>query len=92
MGVIQLPDELQRVIERQVAEGRATSPAAFLEEAVRRLVDETKSEEDELGQAAAAGEVDLAAGRFVTVATSVDEQRVHDGMMARLRARLSTGN
>ena len=46
MGVIQLPDELQRVIERQVAEGRAASSAAFLEEAVRRLVDETRGEED----------------------------------------------
>ena len=47
MGVVQLPDELQRVIERQVAEGRAASPAAFLEEAVRRLVDEARDEEDE---------------------------------------------
>ena len=92
MSVIQLPDELQRVIERQVAEGRAANPAAFLEEAVRRLVDETLSEENELLQAAEAGSADIAAGRYVTVTTAENEERVHDGMMARLRARLSAGN
>ena len=92
MGMIQLPDELQRVIERQVAEGRAVNPAAFLEEAVRRLVDETMTEEDELFQATEAGSTDIAAGRYVTVTTAEDEERVHDGMMARLRARLSASN
>ena len=89
MGVIQLSDELQRVIERQVAEGRAASPAAFLEEAVRRLVEEAGGEEDELLQAVEAGSADIEAGRYVIVATPADERRVHDGMMARLRARLS---
>ena len=89
MGVIQLPDELQRVIERQVAEGRAASSAAFLEEAVRRLVDETRGEEDELLLAVEAGSADIEAGRYLTVATPEDERRIHDGMMARLRARLS---
>ena len=39
MGAVQLPDELQHVIEREVAEGRASSPAALVEEAVMRLVD-----------------------------------------------------
>ena len=72
MGVVQLPDELQRVIERQVAEGRATSPTAFLEEAVMRLVDETRSEEDELDRAAEAGSADIAAGRYTMVATADD--------------------
>ena len=92
MGVIQLPDELQRVIERQVAEGRAASPAAFLEEAVRRLVDETTGEEDELLQAVEGGSADIEAGRYVTVATPEDQRRAHDGMMARLQARLSADN
>ena len=92
MGVVQLPDELQRVIDRQVAEGRAVSPAAFLEEAVRRLVDETKGEENELLQAVEAGSADIEAGRYVTVATPEDERRVHDGMMARLQGRLSADN
>lgn len=92
MGVIQLPDELQRVIERQVAEGRAANPAAFLEEAVRRLVDETVTEENEIFQAAEAGSADIATGRFVTVATAGDEESIRDGMMARLRARFAAGN
>jgi Arc/MetJ-type ribon-helix-helix transcriptional regulator len=92
MGVVQLPDELQRVIERQVAEGRAASSAAFLEEAVRRLVDETTGEESELLRAVEAGSADIEAGRYETVATPGDERRVHEGMMTRLQARLSAGN
>ena len=36
VGVVQLPDELERVIERDVAEGRAGGRVAFLEEAVMR--------------------------------------------------------
>ena len=90
MGVIQLPEKLQRVIERQVAEGRAADPAAFLEEAVMRLVEETRAEEDELRHASEGGSADIEAGRYVTVATDEDERSVCDGMMARLRARLST--
>ena len=90
MGVVQLPDELQRMIERQVADGRATSPAAFLEEAVRRLVDETGAEEDELRRAVEAGAGDIDAGRYTVVATLGDERRLHDGLMARLQSRIST--
>ena len=90
MGVVQLPDELQRVIERQVAEGRAASPTAFLEEAVMRLVDETAAEEDELRRTVEAGLADIGAGRTTTVATVEDERRLRDGMMARLRSRISS--
>ncbi|GAV34195.1 hypothetical protein ROTAS13_01858 [Roseomonas sp. TAS13] len=90
MGVVQLPDELQRVIERQVAEGRASSPTAFLEEAVMRLVDETSAEEDEVRQAAQDGSADIEAGRYRMVASPDDERRLRDDIMARLRSRLST--
>ena len=85
MGVIQLPDELQRVIELQVAEGRAASSAAFLEEAVRRLVDEARGEEDELFLAVEAGSADIEAGRYVMVATPegrTAHPRRHDGTAA----------
>ena len=68
MGVGQRPDELQRVIERRVTEGRAVSPAA-LEQAVMRLVDEAGAEEDELRQAVAIGSANIDAGHFTTVAT-----------------------
>ncbi|MFC7738708.1 hypothetical protein ACFQX4_23535 [Roseomonas sp. GCM10028921] len=91
MGVVQLPDELQRVIERQVAEGRASSPTAFLEEAVMRLVAETSAEEDEVQRAVQNGSADIEAGRFRTVAGPDDERRLRDDMMARLRSRLPSG-
>ena len=90
MGIIQLPNELQRMIEQQVAEGRAASAVAFLEEAARRLINETVGEEDELLQAAEAGAADIEGGRYVTVVTPEDERRVYDGVMARLQAHLST--
>ena len=90
MGVVQLPDGLQRVIERQVAEGRASSPTAFLEEAVMRLVDETSAEEDEVQRAVQDGSADIDAGRYRTVASSDDERRLRDDVMTRLRSRLPT--
>ena len=89
MGVVQLPDELERVIERQVAEGRAASPAAFLEEAVMRLVDETCAEEEAVQQVAEAGLADIEAGRYTTVATPEDVQLLQERLMARLQARLA---
>ena len=89
MGVVQLPDELERVIERQVAEGRAASLAAFLEEAVTRLVDETRAEEGTVRQAAEAGLADIEAGRYTTVATLEDGRLLQERLMARLQARLA---
>ncbi|MGI4794189.1 MAG: hypothetical protein ACRYG8_08935 [Janthinobacterium lividum] len=90
MGVVQLPDGLQRVIERQVAEGRASSPTAFLEEAVMRLVDETSAEEDEVQRAVQDGSADIDAGRYRTVASPDDERRLRDDVMTRLRSHLPT--
>lgn len=46
-------------------------------------------EEDEVVAAAQAGIADIEAGRFTTVATAEDEQRLHEGIMAQLRARLT---
>lgn len=89
MGVVQVPDELQYVIERQVAEGRATNLAAFLEEAVMRLVDETRAEEGAVWQAAEAGLADIEAGRYTTMATPEDTQLLQERLMARLQARLA---
>ena len=89
MGAVQLPDELQRVIERQVAEGRATSTAAFLEEAVLRLVDDARLEADDVRAATEAGIADIEAGRHTTVAGAEDGRRLREQMMARLRVSLS---
>ena len=84
MGVVQLPDELQRAIERQVAQGRAASAEAFLENAVMRLIDETHAEEDAVRQSVEAGLADIEAGRHTTVATQDDGQRLLDRLQARL--------
>ena len=89
MGVVQLPDELQHLIERQVAQGRAASPAAFLEEAVLRLVDETRAEEDAVRHAVEAGSADIEAGRYTMIATREDGQRLHKCLVNRVQARLS---
>lgn len=89
MGAVQLPDELQREIERQVAEGRAASAAAFLEEAVLRLIDDGRREEHEIAATAQAGVADTEAGRFTTINTPDDGQRLHERMIARLRGSLA---
>ena len=91
MGAIQLPDELQHVIDQQVSEGRAASPAAFLQEAVMRLVEEARAEEADIRAAAEAGIADMEAGRCVTVSTPEDTNLMQERMMMRLRARLTTG-
>ena len=90
MGMVQPTDELQRVIERQVAEGRATSPTAFLEEAVMRLVEEAHAEEDAVRHASEAWRADIEAGRYTTIATLEDERLLQERLMARLQARLTT--
>ena len=89
MGAVQIPDELERAIERQVAEGRATNPAAFVHEAISRLLEDTKTEQDDLERAALAGLTDAEAGRTTTIATAADEQALHDRLMNRLRDRLA---
>lgn len=89
MGVVQLPDELERAIERQVAEGRAASPAEFLQEAVLRLIDDACAEEGEVRRVASKGMADAEAGRYTIVATTSDEQTLHDRLMTRLRDRLA---
>ena len=55
-----------------------------------RLVDEAKAEEDELREAVRAGSNDIDAGRYRMVTFPEDERHLRDGMMARLRTRLST--
>jgi Arc/MetJ-type ribon-helix-helix transcriptional regulator len=89
MGAVQLPDELERAIERQVEQGRAASAAAFLQEAVSRLIEDAEAEEDEIRRAAAAGIADIEAGRFTTVATPEDERALGERLMARLRESLT---
>lgn len=73
MGVIQvqLPDEIKAVIDRQVADGRATSEAEFVVEAVRRYAEEFEIE-DAIVAEAMIGIADLEAGHYVTLASPED--------------------
>lgn len=90
MGVVQirLPDEVQKVIERQVAEGRAADVTEFLSEAARRYAEDLDLEDD-LAAEARAGIADIEAGRYRTIATPEDAEAWHQEKMARLRDRLA---
>jgi Arc/MetJ-type ribon-helix-helix transcriptional regulator len=90
MGVIQvqLPEQLQQVIDREVAEGRIASRSAFLIKAAQRFAEEIALE-DEIAVEAAAGIADAEAGRYRTVATATDAAELHVAAMDRLRARLA---
>lgn len=84
---IQLPEQIQQVIDRQVADGRIASQSEFLIEAARRFAEDIALE-DEIMIEAEAGIADAEAGRFVTVATSQDAAALHSRTMARLAGRL----
>jgi Arc/MetJ-type ribon-helix-helix transcriptional regulator len=90
MSVVQvsLPDELQDLISRQVAEGRAPSEAEFLLEAARRYAEDLDLE-DEMVAEAEAGIADADAGRYVTISTPEDAEAWHEQKMANLRNRLA---
>jgi predicted transcriptional regulator len=71
MGVLQVPDEVLALIERQVAAGRADDGPEFLLAAVSRYVADLENE-DEVTAAARAGLADVAAGRVIRIETEAD--------------------
>ena len=85
MGVIHIPDDLERLIARGVADGLAANPAEFLRDAVTRLVDAERAAAAELEAVIEAGEADIAAGRLVTVATPADRKALEDRLGLHLR-------
>ena len=89
MSVVQLPEHLKQIIERQVAEGRVENEAAYLEEAVRRYAEDLDAD-DEIRAAAQAGILDIEAGRYITVSSRQDAEALHESAMTRLRTRLGT--
>lgn len=90
MGVVQvpLPEDLKSLIDRRIAEGHAASEAEFLAEAVRMYSDHLDAE-DEVTRMVGRADADMAAGRYVTVATAEDSQACHEAAMRRLRTRLA---
>ena len=89
MGVVQvrLPEELQEVIDRQVAEGRAVDVDAYLTEAARRYAEDLEFEDDIISEAKA-GIADIEAGHKL-VATRDDLVAMEKGVMNRMRERLA---
>jgi hypothetical protein len=89
MGMIPLSEELQRLVEREVAAGRAATPAAFVEEAVLRLIEDAHALDDEIARVAAEGIADIEAGRYVAITTEDEHRALAEDFKARLRARLA---
>jgi Arc/MetJ-type ribon-helix-helix transcriptional regulator len=87
MGAVQLPDHLKRVIDQQVAAGRASSETEFLEQAILRLAQELEAEDDVVA-VAEEGISAVSRGDYVTVGSPEDSEALHQRAMARLRASL----
>ena len=88
MGAVQIPDHIKSIIDRQIAEGRVASEAAYLEEAVRRYAEDLEAE-DELRAMAHAGIADAEAGRYTEISSGADSEALHQRTMDRLRGRLA---
>jgi predicted transcriptional regulator len=84
MGVVQLSDDLLQVIDRQVVQGRATSEAEFLAEAVQRYAQALEAAEAEILAAADEGIADIEAGRFVLIDGPDDMRRLRAELGERL--------
>lgn len=82
MGVLQLPDDLSRLLESQVAQGRAASEVEFLADAVRHYTAVLGSDDAPIMIAAAEGIADIEAGRFLLIDGSDDMTRLRDELTA----------
>jgi len=87
MGAVQIPDHLKQVIDRQVAEGHATSEADYVMNALHAYAEHLEAE-NEIAAMAVRADADMASGRFVTVISAEDSEALHATTMARLRARM----
>ena len=85
---VRLPDEIQAIIDRQIAAGRVESADAYLVEAARRFAADIEAE-DEIVAEANAGIADTEAGFSVTITTPGAAEAWHEQMMARVRDRLA---
>jgi len=90
MGVVQvrLPEELQEVVKRQVAEGRAADVDAFMTEAARRYAEDLELDDDLVAEARA-GIADIEAGRYTTIVTREDLAAKEADVITRVRDRLA---
>lgn len=84
MSVVQLPDELKQLIDRQVAEGRAASEADFLIAAVQRYAEALEIDADEIATSADEGIADIEADRFELISGPEDIKRLQMELSATL--------
>lgn len=91
MGVvnqIRLPDEIQEVVDRKIAEGRLADSTDFLLQAARRYAEDLMAE-DEVVAAAKAGIADIEAGRYTMVSSREELNAMQERVLARVRNRLA---
>ena len=90
MSVVQvrLPDEVQQIIDRQVAEGRVSGMDEFLAEAARRYAVDLDLG-DELVAEGKAGIADIEAGRYRTLSIRAELAAMETEAIARVRDRLA---
>jgi Arc/MetJ-type ribon-helix-helix transcriptional regulator len=88
MSTVQLPDHLRQVIAQQIAQGRAESEAAYIEEAVRRYAEDLDTE-DEIAATAEQGIRDIEAERYATISSREDAELLHQRAITRLGDQLS---
>jgi Arc/MetJ-type ribon-helix-helix transcriptional regulator len=88
MGAVQISDDLKRVIDRQIAEGRAASAADFLEAAVRRYAQELDADDVELVARAEEGLSALGRGDYITVDDSESRRAFWDGVANEVSSRV----
>lgn len=91
MGIIhiELPDELQALVDRQISEGRSPDTQSFMTEAAQRFADELALTGEWIA-IAKEGIADIEAGRFRTIASAEDAEAWHEERMTKLLENLGT--
>jgi Arc/MetJ-type ribon-helix-helix transcriptional regulator len=86
--LVHLPDDLTRIIDRRVAEGRVASQADYVQEAVRAYAEHLEAE-DRISELVERADADFEAGRYVTVSTREQSEGLHEAAMERLQNQLA---
>ena len=87
MRAVQIPDHLKQAIDRQVAQGHATSEADYVVNALHAYAEHLDAE-IEIAAMAVQADADMASGRFVTATSAEDSEALHASTVTRLRARM----
>ena len=87
-GVVRLPDDLKRVIDRQVTKGHAATEARFLADAAHRYAEALELDEARIVAAADEGTADMETGRFELIARPGDRRRLRTEPGDRLDQRM----